>query len=237
MSPARASGVPALLVVAKAPVPGEAKTRLAAALGGEAAADVAAAALLDTLEVVRATGCPSVVALTGDMRAAVRRREVEQALAEHRVVEQRGRGFAQRLAHAHADAAAAVGTTAVVQVGMDTPQLTVALLASAVAALGDADAALGPARDGGWWCLAVGRVELARCLAEVPMSRPDTGVRTRSALLRSGAGAVTWLDELRDVDTLSDALEVARTAPGSRLAAALDTALTAVGVLPQEASR
>ena len=37
-----------VLVVAKAPVPGLAKTRLAAAVGDEAAADIAAAALLDT---------------------------------------------------------------------------------------------------------------------------------------------------------------------------------------------
>lgn len=222
-----------MLVVAKAPVPGKAKTRLASELGAEAAADVAAAALLDTLEVVRAAGCPSVVALTGDLACAVRRREVEQALGEHRVIGQRGRGFALRLANAHADAAAAVGTTAVVQVGMDTPQLTVALLHSAVIALDDADAALGPASDGGWWCLAVRRAELAGCLVGVPMSRPDTGGLTYSALLGAGATSVSWLAELRDVDTRSDAVEVARTVPGSRFAAALADH----GVLAQEVCR
>lgn len=224
---------PVLLVVAKAPVPGAAKTRLAAELGDEAAADIAAAALLDTLEVVRATGCPSVVALTGDLLVATRRREVERALGAHQVVSQRGRGFAQRLANAHADAAAAAGTSAVVQVGMDTPQLTAAHLHSAVAALDDADAAVGPASDGGWWCLAVRRVELAGCLIGVPMSRPDTGQRTCSALFRAGAAVVTRLAELRDVDTLSDALAVARAAPGTRFAAAL----AARAALPQEASR
>lgn len=233
MTPPRRRGPPAVLVVAKAPVPGEAKTRLAAELGDDAAADVAAAALLDTLEAVRAAGCPSVVALTGDITRAVRRREVEQALGEHRVIDQRGGGFALRLANAHADAAAAVGTTAVVQVGMDTPQLTVALLRSAVTALGESDAALGPASDGGWWCLAVRRAELAGCLAGVPMSRPDTGLLTYSALLHAGAASVSRLAELRDVDTLSDALEVARTAPGSRFAAAL----AGRGVLPQGVCR
>lgn len=231
MTPTRAA--PVLLVVAKAPVPGKAKTRLAAELGDAAAAAVAAAALLDTLEVVRTTGCPSVVALAGDLHAAARRREVERALGEHQVVRQRGRGFAQRLANAHADAAAAAGTSAVVQVGMDTPQLAVTDLRSAVTALTDADAALGPASDGGWWCLAVRRAELARCLVGVAMSRPDTGRRTHSELLRAGAGAVILLAELRDVDTLPDALAVARGAPGSRFAAAL----AACGVFPQEASR
>ena len=42
------------LVVAKSPVPGLAKTRLAATLGNAAAADIAAAALLDTLDAVSA---------------------------------------------------------------------------------------------------------------------------------------------------------------------------------------
>ena len=42
------------LVVAKALVPGQAKTRLADAVGDDAAADIAAAALLDTLDAVAA---------------------------------------------------------------------------------------------------------------------------------------------------------------------------------------
>src|SRR6478672_3319507 len=43
-----------VLVVAKAPVPGQAKTRLAAGVGDQAAAEIAAAALLDTLDAVAA---------------------------------------------------------------------------------------------------------------------------------------------------------------------------------------
>ena len=39
---------PTLLVVAKAPVPGLAKTRIAQTIGDDAAAELAAAALLDT---------------------------------------------------------------------------------------------------------------------------------------------------------------------------------------------
>ena len=65
-----------VLVVAKAPVPGLAKTRLAATLGDEVAADIAAAALLDTLDAVAQTPASArVVAMTGDLsgRAAARR--------------------------------------------------------------------------------------------------------------------------------------------------------------------
>ena len=57
-----------VLVVAKAPVPGQAKTRLAASVGDQAAADIAAAALLDTLDAVaEAPVAARVVALTGDL--------------------------------------------------------------------------------------------------------------------------------------------------------------------------
>lgn len=60
-----------LLVVAKAPEPGRAKTRLAAAVGERAAAEIAAAALLDTLDAVAAAPVAArVVALTGALISA-----------------------------------------------------------------------------------------------------------------------------------------------------------------------
>ena len=61
-----------LLIVAKAPIPGLAKTRIAATVGTEAAADLAAAALLDTLDVATTCGANVVVAITGDLGAAAR---------------------------------------------------------------------------------------------------------------------------------------------------------------------
>ncbi|MGB8209561.1 MAG: glycosyltransferase, partial [Mycobacterium sp.] len=59
-----------LLVVAKAPVAGRAKTRLAATVGDQVAAEIAAAALLDTLDAVAdAAVATRVVALTGELDA------------------------------------------------------------------------------------------------------------------------------------------------------------------------
>ena len=163
----------AVLVVAKAPVPGLAKTRLAASIGESAAADYAAAALLDTLDAVTAAPVAArVVALTGDLAAASRSAEIETRLADFTVLEQRGADFADRLANAHADAAAAADGLPVLQIGMDTPQVTADLLAECATALCDADAVLGMARDGGWWVLGVTDPAMAECLREVPMSRP-----------------------------------------------------------------
>src|SRR5271165_271497 len=117
----------ALLVVAKAPVAGLAKTRLAAAVGPAAAADIAAAALLDTLDAVAAAPVTArVVAMTGDLDAASRADEIRSRLVDFTVIPQRGTDFADRLANAHADAAMAAGPQPVLQIGMDTPQITAA---------------------------------------------------------------------------------------------------------------
>ena len=192
------------LVVAKAPVPGLAKTRLAAALGDQMAANIAAAALLDTLETVAETPFAArVVAITGDLGMACHADAIRDRLSEFIVIEQRGDDFAERLANAHADAAQAGGSMPVLQIGMDTPQVTAELLARSANALLDAHAVLGLACDGGWWLLGVADPATAECLRQVPMSQPDTGALTHQALLRTGS-PVELLEEIPDVDTAAD---------------------------------
>jgi uncharacterized protein len=205
------------LVVAKAPVPGLAKTRLAATLGDQLAADIAAAALLDTLDAVAATPLAArVVAMTGDLDLASGADEIRCRLAGFTVIDQRGDGFAERLAAAHADAAAAAGDRPVLQIGMDTPQVTPELLSRCAHTLLDAPAVLGLARDGGWWVLGVQSAALAQCLRDVPMSTSQTGALTLAALQHNGVQPLL-LPELHDVDTIDD-VEAVRAAcpPGSR---------------------
>lgn len=209
----------AVLVVAKAPVPGLAKTRLAASIGDAAAADVAAAALLDTLRAASESGAETLVAFTGELARAARRDDVEAALADAVVFPQRGDGFGERLAAAHAAAHERVGVP-VLQVGMDTPQLTGVLLADALAAAAAHGNVLGPAADGGWWGLAVADAAYARVLVDVSMSTADTGRLTREAL-EEVAGPVRLLPQLADVDTWADARSVAVAAPEGEFAAAV----------------
>lgn len=207
------------LVVAKAPVPGLAKTRLAATVGDDAAADIAAAALLDTLDAVSAADfAVRVVAMTGELADAARGEEIATKLASYIVFRQRGEGFAERLLHAHIDAAASGNP--VLQIGMDTPQVSAELLeASASLLVEPGSSALGMAEDGGWWALGIPDPALARTLLDVPMSTPDTGAKTLAALRNRGA-SVSLLPELRDVDHASDLPAVsAMCAPGSRFRA------------------
>lgn len=217
----RAAPRAALLVLAKAPVPGEVKTRLSPPATPAQAARIAAAALLDTLDAVLAVPhVTPVVALTGDLAKAVDATALTTRLRATTVLPQRGTTLGQRIATSHADAAAVAGDLPVLQVGMDTPQVDAGLLERCLDLLdGDGvDAVYGPAADGGWWALGVRRPAVAELIAHVPTSRPDTGPRTL-AVLRAAGCRVGELPELSDVDTWADATAVAAEVPGGRFAA------------------
>ncbi len=198
-----------LLVIAKAPVAGRVKTRLCPPLDPGQAAALAEAALADTLAAVAATPTRRrVVVLDGAPGPWLP--------AGFEVVPQRGTGLAERLAAAFADA----GEGALL-VGMDTPQVTPALLERGLRALAapGTGAVLGAAPDGGYWAIGL-REPDARVFAGIPMSTEATGAAQRARLDALGL-RVAELPALRDVDTFDDARTVARLAPGTRFAAAV----------------
>jgi hypothetical protein len=204
------TGMPAqILVMAKAPVAGRVKTRLCPPCTIEQAAAVAAAALADTIDAVTAT-------------PAIRRTLVLDGCHPTPpgwdTVVQHGDGLAARLTHAYLDTALA--DVATLLIGMDTPQATPALLLAAIAALEDADAALGPATDGGWWAMALREPHHAQVLQDIPLSTSQTAALTAAALHRLGLN-VAILDKLRDIDTAADAHLVAGHLRQGRFAAAV----------------
>lgn len=203
-----------VVVLAKAPVAGVVKTRLVGRWSAQQAADLAEAALADTLATTTTWG-RTLCVLAGDPGSWLP--------AGTPVVAQGAGSLGERIAAAF-DAAFDQGAP-VLLVGMDTPQLSHAHLDAALAALADNDAALGRADDGGWWLLGL-HAPAAAAITAVPTSRADTGVRQRQALLDAGL-SVADLPVLTDVDLPADALAVAATIPDSRFArrvAALETA-------------
>ena len=199
---------PALVVIAKQPVPGRVKTRLTPPCTPAQATRLARAALLDTLAAGgRAAGAGRrVLALDGEPDGWLP--------AGWDVVAQRGDGLAERLAHAFAD----VGGPAFL-VGMDTPQVTPGQLDAGLAALARFDAVFGAATDGGYWAIGLREPDPA-VFAHVPMSREHTGAVQRGRLDRLGLRTAD-LPELLDVDHIADARAVARQAPFGRFAAEL----------------
>jgi len=196
-------------VIAKAPAAGHAKTRLSPPLSPAQAAELAEAALCDTLEAVLQTSATRRVLVLDGPAGDWLPPGIE-------VIAQRPVGFAERLAGAFED----VGGTAFL-IGMDTPQVTPRMLDSALEALGAPanDAVLGLCEDGGYWGIGLRRAD-ARVFAEIPMSTERTGECQRLRLEALGLRTGT-LPVLRDVDRHADALAVARQAPSGRFARAL----------------
>lgn len=209
-----------LLIIAKSPVPGKVKTRLTTAFSPKQAAELAAAAFLDTLDTALSLRTSRVVvALTGDLDRALRSADIADRLRHSEVITQRGNTFGERLRNAHLDTAA-VHPGPALQIGMDTPQASAELLADGLDRLTDHDAVLGLATDGGWWALGLHSARGAHTLPQIPMSTPNTGSSTLSALVGHDL-SVAELPQLTDVDHLDDVHAVAlQCAPGSHFAAA-----------------
>ncbi|TFV89541.1 DUF2064 domain-containing protein [Blastococcus sp. CT_GayMR16] len=214
-----------VLVITKAPVPGRSKTRLTPPCTPEQAAGIAAAAVGDTLDAVRAAPVANrVVALDGPPG--------DLELDGFTVVPQVEGDLGTRLAAAFADAMPD-GSVPTLLIGMDTPQVTAELLtrcASLLESAGPGTAVLGTAPDGGWWALGLHSAAPAAVLATVPMSREDTAVLTRAALQASGLRVVD-LPQLTDIDHFPDAMSVAAECPpSSRTSRVVASVATALGL-------
>ena len=197
-----------VVVIAKETLPGKVKTRLHPPLSLDQAAEVAAAAVQDTLAVVRALPATRRVLLFDGNRTPPGSEDFD-------VITQIGGGLDARLGALFDEVE---GPTLLV--GMDTPQLTVADVAPVFDAwTDDVDAWFGPANDGGWWALALAR-PTGDLLRGVPMSQDDTGAHQLARLASAGL-RVGRLPELVDVDTIDDARLAAAAGPDTFFAQAL----------------
>lgn len=202
-TPTRAQSRPTtlatLLVVAKSPLPGRSKTRLARTLGPIYAARVAEASLADTLAVVSAAQGfgRRLLALDGPAGPWLP--------ANLEVVAQRGEDLGTRLENAWSEVRGPA-----LQIGMDTPQVTPALLGRArrrLGVLGPGGALLGPATDGGWWLLGLA-APVPGLFDDVPMSTAHTATAQVARLRRLGY-EVELFAPLTDIDVADDLVSVA----------------------------
>ena len=182
--------------MAKHPVPGRVKTRLAAALGADAACALYRAFVLDLAERLGALPYAVTWAYTpGDAPFAA-------LLPRARCRPQRGRDLGERLAAAIADELAA-GPGPVLAIGADAPHLPETALAEAASALGrDADVVLGPAADGGYYLIGL-RAPAPGLFAGIDWST-DGVLEATLARAQAAALAVHFLPPSFDVDRPAD---------------------------------
>ena len=206
----------AIVLIAKQPVAGRVKTRLHPPLSLEQAAELAAAAIADSIAVLRQAPASRRILLFDGDPASVDATGFE-------VVPQAPGGLDERLA-----AVFDLLDEPMLLVGMDTPQLTVGDLAPALAGdVGTEDAWFGPAADGGFWALGM-RTPTGDLIRGVPMSQSDTGAHQLARLRAAGLG-VGMLTTLTDVDDIGSARAVAQTAPSTLFAQRLSEIGAALG--------
>ncbi|HYH97402.1 TIGR04282 family arsenosugar biosynthesis glycosyltransferase [Hyalangium sp.] len=184
----------ALCVFAKPPRAGEAKTRLAPAVGAEGAADLARAFITDTWSrVTRLPWARPILASTESWPEGLLPAGVE--------VWQQGEGdLGARMEHILLRALEVC--PAAMALGADIPGLPLAHLEAARATLEDADAVFGPSDDGGFYLLALRRLPVG-AFANLPWSQPETRARTEARLKSLGL-TVAHVAPFFDVDVPAD---------------------------------
>jgi rSAM/selenodomain-associated transferase 1 len=205
----------ALIVFAKAPVAGLAKTRLIPALGAEGAAALAARLLRHTLAQGAAAGfgalelCAAPDATHPALVAAAR--EHGAALAtqgEGDLGARMQRALGRRLA-AHAR---------VLLIGTDAPALDAAVLHQAATALATHDAVFVPALDGGYALVGLSAHAPERLFAGIAWSTPQVMTNTLERVAELGL-RTALLAPLPDIDEPADLIHLPadwREAPGAR---------------------
>lgn len=158
----------AIVVFAKAPRPGEVKTRMCPPLTPEQACGLYACLLADVLAETAVAARRNDLAPFVAVHPAKACGEIARAAPPgFTVVPQRGRNLSQRMAWAVAERAAS-GAPRVLLRGSDSPLLDTDVVARALATLDEVDLVLCPDRDGGYNLVGLRRP--APGLFEHPMS-------------------------------------------------------------------
>ena len=175
------------------------KTRLAAAIGPEAAADLYRALVEHVLETTAPRPGEYERLVFFDPPGALE--EMRAWLPGVRLLAQSGGDLGARMADAFARAFAR-GARRVAIVGTDAPGVARETVLEALSALDAADVALGPAEDGGY-CLLALREPRPELLSGIAWSTATVAAETRSRAA-SAELTVRELPALRDLDTLDD---------------------------------
>lgn len=189
----------AVLVFAKAPVPGLAKTRLIPALGAEGAARLAERMLRQTTaEAVAADVGPVALFATPDVS-----HPVFAELARQHPIELRDQGdgdLGERMSRALANVLSL--HPAALLIGTDAPALDAAVLRAAAGALARHDAVFVPAADGGYALIGLRR-PAPELFIDMRWSQPDVMDRTRQRMVAAGLRHAE-LATLHDIDESAD---------------------------------
>jgi uncharacterized protein len=232
----RAPSDSALIIFAKAPIPGQVKTRLCPPLTPDEAASLHGSIVLDMLERSR-----TAASLDRFVACAPSSDHVFFKILEERhgarLIAQAGDDLGARIARAFADVFA-LGYRRALVIGTDLPTLPGSVFGEAVTLLATHDVVLGPALDGGYYLVGL-RKPSPELFTGIPWSTDRVLPLTQQKAVALGLHQAL-LPVRRDIDTIDDLMAVIEEfengAPGGRKEPSLHRASpTASGLSPRTA--
>jgi uncharacterized protein len=193
-----------LIIFMKWPEKGKVKSRLAAGLDENVVLDLYKCFVEDLLQTLKRAGFRPIIAFypseAGD-------KITEWLGVEYIYMPQTGPDLGTRMKNAFTRAFAQ-GCSRVVLIGSDVPDLPVEIIKDAFTSLKDYDAAIGPARDGGYYLIGFSNDGfLPRIFDDIPWSTAVVFTRTIEILREEGC-EVRQLPFWRDIDRPEDVVDL-----------------------------
>ena len=195
----------ALVIFAKAPIPGEVKTRLCPPLTPDEAATLHGSFVLDILERTKLAVAKLQLPCHRYLACAPSSELVFFKIMEERqgvrLLDQVGEDLGQRMHRTFVDLFTK-GYKQVIIVGTDVPTLPLSVYQESFAMLGRSDAVLGPALDGGYYLIGL-KQPAEKLFTGVPWSTDQALAVTQEQAKKLGL-SVGLTTAWRDVDTIAD---------------------------------
>ena len=195
----------ALVIFAKAPIPGEVKTRLCPPLTPDEAATLHGSFVLDMLERTKLAVAKLQLPFHRYLACAPSSELVFFKIMEERqgvrLLDQVGENLGQRMHRTFVDVFAK-GYTHVIIMGTDVPTLPLSVYQEAFTMLGRSDVVLGPALDGGYYLIGL-KQPAEQLFTGVPWSTDQVLAVTQQQANALGL-SVELTTAWRDVDTIED---------------------------------
>jgi len=190
-----------LVVMAKAPIPGQVKTRLTPGLSATEAAEIAGCFLRDRMtEMENLTECDKALAYLPKSAWGIFQ---EYASRGYTLFSQTGRDLGERMENIFRGELQA-GRPAVVVIGTDSPDLPRSVITRAFERLSDdsVDVVIGPAADGGYYLVGM-KQDHPELFEDIPWGTGDVLLRTLGKAQDLGV-ETALLTEWNDIDTFQD---------------------------------
>jgi uncharacterized protein len=195
----------ALVIFAKAPIPGQVKTRLCPPLTPDEAATLHGSFVLDTLERTKTAVGKLKLRMDRYLACAPSSTHVFFKIMEERqgvkLIDQVGNDLGARM-HQAVETMFSRGYRRTIIIGTDVPTVPLEYFRQALTLLDSHDLTIGPALDGGYYLIGMSKL-VPELFADVPWSTDQVLRLTQGKAARLGL-KTALIQPWRDVDTLAD---------------------------------